>query len=73
KGAFTGADRAKKGLFREADGGTLLLDEVAELPLALQVKLLHAIEEKQIRPVGGEQTRRVDVRILAATNKSLHE
>lgn len=73
KGAFTGADRAKKGLFREADGGTLLLDEVAELPLALQVKLLHAIEEKQIRPVGGEQTRRVDVRILAATNQNLRE
>lgn len=73
KGAFTGADRAKKGLFREADGGTLLLDEVAELPLALQVKLLHAIEDKRIRPVGGEQTRRVDVRIIAATNKSLRE
>jgi two-component system response regulator AtoC len=73
KGAFTGADRAKKGLFREADGGTLLLDEVAELPMALQVKLLHAIEEKQIRPVGGEQTRRVDVRMIAATNKSLRE
>jgi two-component system response regulator AtoC len=73
KGAFTGADRAKKGLFREADGGTLLLDEVAELPLALQVKLLHAIEEKEIRPVGGEQTRRVDVRIIAATNQSLRE
>jgi two-component system response regulator AtoC len=73
KGAFTGADRAKKGLFREADGGTLLLDEVADLPLALQVKLLHAIEEKQIRPVGGEQSRRVDVRIVAATNQSLSE
>jgi two-component system response regulator AtoC len=73
KGAFTGADRAKKGLFREADGGTMLLDEVAELPFALQVKLLQAIEEKQIRPVGGEQTRRVDVRIIAATNKSLRE
>lgn len=73
KGAFTGADRAKKGLFREADGGTLLLDEVAELPPALQVKLLNAIEEKQIRPVGGEQSRRVDVRIIAATNQNLEE
>jgi two-component system response regulator AtoC len=73
KGAFTGADRAKKGLFREADGGTLLLDEVAELPPALQVKLLNAIEEKQIRPVGGEQSRRVDVRIIAATNQVLQE
>jgi two-component system response regulator AtoC len=71
KGAFTGADRAKKGLMLEADGGTLLLDEIADLPLGLQVKLLHAIEEKAIRPVGGEQSRQVDVRILAATNQDL--
>jgi two-component system response regulator AtoC len=71
KGAFTGADRAKKGLLREADGGTILLDEIAELPLLLQVKLLHAIEDKVIRPVGGEQSRRIDVRIIAATNKDL--
>ncbi len=69
KGAFTGADQAKKGLFREADGGTLFLDEAFELPLALQVKLLHVLEEKEVRPVGGEQARRVDVRILAATNR----
>jgi two-component system response regulator AtoC len=71
KGAFTGADRAKKGLLREADGGTILLDEIAELPLILQVKLLHAIEDKLIRPVGSEQSRRIDVRIIAATNKNL--
>lgn len=71
KGAFTGAERAKKGLMLEADGGTLLLDEIAELPLLLQVKLLHAIEDKAIRPVGGERSRQVNVRILAATNQDL--
>ncbi len=73
KGAFTGADRNKKGLFREADGGTLFLDEIGELPLSLQVKLLHAIEEKEVRPLGAEQTRRVDVRIIAATNRNISE
>jgi two-component system response regulator AtoC len=71
KGAFTGADRNKKGLFHEADGGTLFLDEIMELPIALQVKLLHAIEEKEIRPVGSQVSRRVDVRILAATNRDV--
>ncbi len=71
KGAFTGADRTKKGLFRQADGGTLFLDEIGELSLSLQVKLLHAIEEKSIRPVGGEQERKVDVRIIAATNRNI--
>ena len=71
KGAFTGADRTKKGLFHEADGGTLFLDEIFELPLPLQVKLLHAIDEKEIRPVGSQVSRRVDVRIVAATNRDV--
>lgn len=73
KGAFTGADRAKKGLFREADGGTLFLDEIAELPLVLQVKLLHVLEDKEVRPLGGEQMRKVDVRIIAATNRDVDQ
>ncbi|MET0108629.1 MAG: sigma-54 dependent transcriptional regulator [Candidatus Thiodiazotropha sp.] len=73
KGAFTGVDRNKKGLFREADGGTLFLDEIGELPLALQVKLLHVIEDKEVRPLGAEQSRRVDVRIIAATNRNIVE
>ncbi len=73
KGAFTGADKAKKGLFLEADKGTLFLDEIGELPLGLQVKLLHVLEEKQIRPVGSEKFRAVDVRIIAATNRELKE
>lgn len=71
KGAFTGADKARKGLFMEAEGGTIFLDEIGELPLALQVKLLHVIEEKTMRAVGSEQTRRADVRIVAATNRDL--
>jgi two-component system response regulator AtoC len=73
KGAFTSADRARKGLFVQADGGTLFLDEIGELPLAMQSKLLHVIEDKQVRPIGGEQTRRVDVRIVTATNRDLQE
>jgi two-component system, NtrC family, response regulator AtoC len=73
KGAFTGADRARKGLFLQADKGTLFLDEIGELPLHMQTKLLHAIEDKEIRPIGGEQGRRVDTRIVAATNRNLDE
>ena len=73
KGAFTGADRAHKGLFAQADRGTIFLDEIGELPLHLQTKLLHVIEDKQIRPVGGEQMRGVDARIIAATNRNLKE
>jgi two-component system, NtrC family, response regulator AtoC len=71
KGSFTGADKARKGLFIEADRGTIFLDEIGELPLALQVKLLHVIEEKTVRPVGSEQSKRADVRIVAATNRDL--
>lgn len=73
KGAFTGADKARKGLFLEAEKGTIFLDEIGELPLHLQVKLLHIIEEKAIRPVGGAQSRHVDVRIIAATNRNLQQ
>ncbi|CAB1367679.1 sigma-54-dependent transcriptional regulator [Denitratisoma oestradiolicum] len=73
KGAFTGADRARKGLFSQADRGTLFLDEIGELPLHMQTKLLHVIEDKEVRPLGGEQARRVDTRIIAATNRNLVE
>ncbi len=71
KGAFTSAERARKGLFVEADAGTLFLDEISELPLHMQTKLLHAIEDKEIRPLGSGQVRRVDVRIVAACNRDL--
>lgn len=71
KGAFTGADRVRKGLFVEADAGTLFLDEIGELTLHMQTKLLHVIEEKEVRALGSEQSRRVDVRIIAATNRDL--
>ena len=73
KGAFTGADHARKGLFQQADGGTLFLDEIGELPLHMQTKLLHMVEDKEIRPLGSEQVRRVDTRIIAATNANLAE
>lgn len=71
KGSFTGAHTDKPGLFQAADGGTLFLDEVAELPLPMQVKLLRAIQEKSIRPVGANSEINVDVRILSATHKDL--
>lgn len=73
KGAFTGADKATKGLFQQADKGTIFLDEIGELPIALQAKLLHVLEDRTVRPVGGEAARKVDVRILAATNRNLPE
>lgn len=71
KGSFTGADRDHAGLFVEADGSSLLLDEVADIPVAVQTKLLRVLQEQEIRPVGGERTRRVDVRIIASTNRDL--
>jgi two-component system response regulator PilR (NtrC family) len=73
KGSFTGAVQDKDGLFKAANGGTLFLDEVGDLPLPMQVKLLRAIQEKSIRPVGTEAEIKVDVRILCATHKNLHE
>jgi two-component system response regulator PilR (NtrC family) len=71
KGSFTGADKKSLGVFREADGGTLFLDEVGEIPLVLQVKLLRALQERKVRPVGGTAEIPVDVRIVAATNRDL--
>ena len=71
RGAFTGADRDAQGYFQAADGGTLFLDEIGELPLALQVKLLRALQDGAITPVGSRQPRPVNVRIVAATNRDL--
>jgi two-component system response regulator HydG len=71
RGAFTGAVEAKKGLFVEADAGTLFLDEVGEIPYPLQVKLLRALETGAVRPLGGGPERKIDVRIVAATNRDL--
>ncbi len=71
KGAFTGADRRKEGKFRQADGGTIFLDEVSEMSLAMQVKLLRVLQEREITRVGGNDVIRVDVRVVAATNRDL--
>jgi two-component system, NtrC family, response regulator AtoC len=71
KGAFTSADRARKGLFAQADRGTIFLDEIGELPLGLQTKLLHVLEAKEVRAVGAETPRKINVRIVAATNRDL--
>jgi two-component system response regulator AtoC len=71
KGAFTGADRSRRGLFSEADGGTLFLDEVGELATALQVKLLRVLQEEEVRPLGETKARAVDVRVIAATARQL--
>lgn len=71
RGAFTGADRSRAGVFEEADGGTLLIDEIGDLDLALQAKLLRVIDRQELRRVGAQQTTRVDVRVLAATRRDL--
>ncbi len=73
RGAFTGADEDRRGMFDEAHGGTLFLDEIGELPLEMQPKLLRALETKEIRPVGGRKARRADVRVVSATNRKLGE
>jgi DNA-binding NtrC family response regulator len=71
KGAFTGADRDRKGLFRECQGGTILLDEIGETPLKMQAGLLRVLQEKRVRPVGGNHEEEIDVRMLFATNRDL--
>ncbi len=71
KGAFTGAHQARSGVFQAASGGTLFLDEVAELPLNMQVKLLRALQERKVKPVGADFEKPVDIRLLSATNKNL--
>ena len=71
KGSFTGASQANKGIFRAADGGTLLLDEISEMPLSLQSKLLRVLQERKVTPIGGSKDVEVDVRVVATTNRDM--
>ena len=73
KGSFTGAVMTREGLFETADGGTLFLDELGELPIDLQPKLLRALEQREVRRVGASKAQKVDVRIIAATNRNLED
>ena len=73
KGAFTGATRDKKGLFEEASGGTIFLDEIGDLPVHLQVKLLRVLEEKKVRPLGKTESVSIDIRVISASNKNLEQ
>jgi two-component system response regulator FlrC len=71
KGSFTGASQSNKGIFRAADGGTLLLDEISEMPLSLQSKLLRVLQERKVTPIGGSKDVEVDVRVVATTNRDM--
>lgn len=73
RGAFTGAEQDKKGLFPAADGSTIFLDEIADIPLSIQAKLLRVLQEKEIQPLGQTGTKKIDVRVLASTNKNLED
>ena len=73
KGAFTGADKDKPGRFQEADGGTIFLDEIGDLPLSLQAKLLRVLEDREFYPLGSKKTTKVDIRIISATNQGLEQ